>query len=147
MYVWELFEMAPDFGYKHFIDKDEEISKLKWEIHDEGKDGFIIKAVKSHYAPNLPSNMYGNYEGILIARPTDYTVVWDNGSFTQTGNNIQVTWVGISKRTKDYWVSTGLGQMLYDKAIVYAKKAGYDNFISDTTLTLNSLMNSAALEE
>ena len=78
---------------------------------------------------------YGNYEAILIARPIDYTII-DNGEvFQQSGNGIQVTYAALSKQSGDYWHSSGLGQMLYDKAIQYAKKCKYDFFQSDYRLS------------
>lgn len=121
---------APDFGYKHFVDKDSDILELEWKIKSEGKDGFIVTAAKKNY--DEPSkSIHGHYEAILIARPTDFDVLRDGESFQQTGNGIQISYAALSKQSKDYWRSTGLGQMIYDKAIEYAKKCGYDFFESD----------------
>jgi GNAT superfamily N-acetyltransferase len=120
----------PDFGYKHFVNRDDEIKNLRWNVKNEGRDGFIVTAVREHY-DDPSESIHGNYEAILIARPTDSTIIQNCKSFTQTGHGIQISYAALSKKSKDYWHSTGLGQMLYDKAIQVAKKVGYDFFESD----------------
>lgn len=117
---------SPDFGYKKFIDKDNEIAKLKWKIKSEGRGeenlGFIITLVNPETENEPTPSMYGNYEGLIIARRV-------------TDDTIQITTSKISKYTHDSWKSTGLGQLLYDKVIQEAKKAGYQYVISDYQLS------------
>jgi len=121
---------SPDYGYKIFNNREEEISKLKWVvIHNE--DGIIVKAVEENRY-NRPSgdSIYGNYEGLIVARPIpkDATI----------GKGIQITLSKLHNTQTKTWQSTGLGQMLYDRIIQEAKKAGYDFITSDFDRSLDA---------
>jgi GNAT superfamily N-acetyltransferase len=102
----------PDFGYKHFVNRDADIAKLRWAVvKDEG--GISVWA---KYVPNDET------QGFIIARP-----------FEELNNSMQITVSNL--RNNEEWRNTGLGQMLYDRLIKEVKKSGYDYLYSDYKLS------------
>jgi hypothetical protein len=111
---------SPDFGYKHFNDRDEDISKLKWEIDKSKFNGWyggeeqisiIIKAI---------SSITNEVEGFINANEEHNKSLRISRSQITNGHN---------------WESTGLGQLLYDKLIQFAKKNDFKYVNSDTKLS------------
>jgi GNAT superfamily N-acetyltransferase len=116
MLLAELFE-SPDFGYKHFVDRDADISNLLWNVEVERQND-RIEAITIRARDKESKN--GLSEGFILGRRTV------NGKLQ----------VAVSKLTPNRgWQSTGLGQTLYDKLIVEAKKAGFKYLISDYILS------------
>jgi len=121
--LWNIINEAPDFGYKSFNDRDEDISKLKWEIDkrpfkdwnsDEEHLGIIIRA------RNPETN---EVEGFITSNEiTKKTLKISRSQLTSNHN----------------WQSTGLGQMLYDKLINVAKELGFDYVDSDYILSVDA---------
>ena len=100
---------SPDFGYSEFNDRDKELETIEWKESDnsEGDNlGFCLDAA-------LPNSKV-RYIGSICCREV-------------SPGTIGVRYSDI----KPQWKGTGLGQILYDKAIAKAKELGYHNFCSD----------------
>jgi len=129
MLLRELFE-SPDFGYKMFVDRDDDIAKLIWNVEFE-KDGsklesIIIRALSNVGKTEMLSNNGLNREGIIIIR--------------RNGEKFQITRSQLTQYRQGHegWASTGLGQLLYDKAVAECKKAGIRYLMSDYTLSIEA---------
>ncbi len=131
MRIEEIFE-SPDFGYKNFVNRDADIAKLTWNVEfekdDDGKIESIIARVLSNIG-DLPTGLTSSggkqREGIIIAR--------------RDGDRLQITRSQLTHYTQGFtWSSTGLGQMLYDRIISEAKKAGFRYLISDYKLSVDA---------
>jgi GNAT superfamily N-acetyltransferase len=115
---------SPDFGYRHYNDRDAEISKLTWKVKSD-ENGIEIRAIDKN-------NISGFSEGVIIARPMKSDSCGDISCIELNG--IQITTSKLTERGN--WHNTGLGQMLYDRMIHEAKKAGYSYIVSDFTRSL-----------
>lgn len=116
---------APDFGYKSFVNRDADIAKLLWNVEFEKSDKGKIQAI---IVRALTSN--GKHrEGVIYARVSDLRP--DTMQITRS----QLTQY---KTGEPSWASTGLGQMLYDKAIAEVKKAGFKYLISDYSMSVEA---------
>lgn len=115
---------SPDFGYKPFNNRDEEISKLIWKVkedkhrkwnNDEEKVTIIIKV----YDPKSDKCI-----GYIDADADD----------DESKNSLRIDRSQIAQNSN--WESTGLGQMLYDRLIQEAKKRGFRYLNSDFALSI-----------
>ena len=114
---------SPDFGYSTFNNKENKIKQLKWDI-ETTSDFIQIRA----YLPNKKnknSSMYGDYEGIILA------------SINKARKAIQINFVSIKAgQDSKEWYGTGLGQLMYEKLIEFAKSVPEIKYVdSDITLT------------
>jgi GNAT superfamily N-acetyltransferase len=98
---------APDYNYTKFNNRDEDIKTIEWEIVSTNA-GLTITA----WDPNLPKYYYSFAGRIRALAEHDYVHI-------------------ISIKIKPKWHGTGLGQLLYDKAITQAKIDGHKYFRSD----------------
>lgn len=121
---------SPDFGYTHFNDRDNDLSKLKWDVVDDKANGVIaIRAFSdnpgSKNEPRLQfmAQRYGEFDGLIIGR------CWGDD-----GTTVQID----QSRVTDDWKGTGLGQMMYDKLIDLAKKKGFKKVKSDTSMSADA---------
>ena len=116
---------APDFGYSTYHDREKELSKLrvvKWE---------------DTYRASAKEVIIGFYDS-KTNEVDGYRIMEDSVGYIQfiiSGNTATVVEAKISNK----WKGTGLGQLLYDKAIQYAKELGLRYFQSDITRSENAL--------
>ena len=108
----------PDFGYTKYNNKENDLSKLQFRINDLSDDGFFEIIA---YMPDDPDFDHGN---IVVSK-----LAYKNPKAA----SVFKIWI------YKMWHGTGLGQILYNKAIYYAKKLGFDYFCSDVALTANSI--------
>jgi GNAT superfamily N-acetyltransferase len=94
---------TPDFGYSNFKNRDAELSHLSWKIRKVG-GCIVIKAFDEH------GRLAGDLEVRIVAKTNGF-----------------VAWADID----DKWRGTGLGQLLYDKAIEECRRQGLHYFQSD----------------
>lgn len=120
MRLEELFE-TPDFGYKHFVNRDEDINNLIWNVEKENGPN-QLEAIKVR----VLSNDGKHQEGVIIARRQDDKFQITRSQLTQY------------KPNKPNWSSTGLGQMMYDRMISEVKKAGFRYLISDYKMSVEA---------
>ena len=104
---------AKDFGYSRFNDREAELSKVEFSLSNVSENSFQVDA---------------NYEGKLIAWITSHVERGGNWNYP----DYTVDAINIMDKT---WRGTGLGQMLYDKAIEEAKNREAEYFYSDEDLT------------
>ena len=116
------FNESPDFNYSTFNNKDKEIKKLKWQVKKLIPSGKAVTIISTD--PETVSST-----GYVLARII-LQLEEENGKLFRA----TVRQSGISPN----WKGTGLGQMLYDKAIEFAKKKGCQFFCSDTFRTTES---------
>ena len=118
----------PDFGYKNFVNRDEDIAKLKWVVElskiDNKVDAIKIRALDPTKDYTECRSVHGPYEGLIAGSKVE-------------DNALQVKLSRITSFSgfERHWESTGLGQMLYDRFIDAAKKYGFDTVLSDYTLS------------
>jgi len=105
---------SPDFNYSKFNDRDEAVSKIIFS--QTGKEYAHEQHKTSYHTINANFMRKGNIVGSinLFLVPKDLIVIVE------------------SIEIKHTWFGTGLGQTLYDKAIQYAKEAGFKYLDSDT---------------
>lgn len=104
---------SPDFGYSHFNDREQDLSKVEFSMSHVTDTGFQVDAT---------------YDGKLIAWLTSHVERGKNWNYP----DYTVDAVNIMDKS---WRGTGLGQLLYDKAIQEAKNREADFFYSDEDLT------------
>ena len=98
---------SPDFGYTEYNEEQEsKIKDLVWETGDWGLNGFDI-----------------------VASEGEMEVGSIRCSLHQSTYSVD------ESKISTKWKGTGLGQLLYDKAIEEAKTRGSDKFESDSVLT------------
>ncbi len=116
---------SPDFGYSKFNDRDSDIKSLTFRevpfehgfmIYAELKDSKIAGRVTCRTAPQSDN---------IIRVSSAFVQTGKVNSFDKSGNSIETYY-----KPED-WRGSGLGQILYDKAIYFAKKLGYKYFQSD----------------
>ena len=108
----------PDFGYKKYNDREEDLSKITFEVRPGrmiGGDTLVIEAWTPDRRPNPHSQHTLPVGYIELDKENGKDYVFD---------------VSI----EDDWRGTGLGQMLYDRAIEEAKKQGADRLWSSTDM-------------
>ncbi len=111
---------SPDFGYKSFVNRDEDISKLRWTVKNLVSSGEAVGIIATN--ESMSSTDY-------IARLC-LQLEEENGKlFRATVRLAQIS---------SGWKGTGLGQILYDKAISFAKKKGCRFFCSDVQRTMEA---------
>jgi GNAT superfamily N-acetyltransferase len=94
---------SPDFGYRRYHDDHEEqLKQIKWKFKNVSNMETLLTA-------NLNKGQVGH---LFLGR---------------YGDQLTVREIGID----EVWRGTGLGQMLYDRAIQYGKEKGYKYFYSD----------------
>src|ERR1700690_3513208 len=113
MRLQELFE-DPDFGYSQYNNREADLKNVKFEIWD--RDYYFV------------------VNGRLGNTPVAF------GKFIISSNNqtVRVADLQIDGLVIKQWRGTGLGQLIYDYAIQYAKKKGCEYFISDSDWHLSS---------
>lgn len=106
---------SPDFGYSKFNDREQDLSKLHWDV-SSSKHGISISIGAD-------------------ASVTDSTPWYDDKIFARirAQRSTDIANIG-SAYIKSKWSGTGLGQMMYDKLISVAKNAGYRYVRSDNDL-------------
>jgi GNAT superfamily N-acetyltransferase len=111
---------SPDFGYSSFTNRDEDISKLKWSAKNLLPTGEAVGIYAR--TPDSSSQVWVARMGLQIEE--------ENGKpFRATIRQTTIT---------PEWTGTGLGQLLYDHAIQYAKKRGCEFFCSDIQRTMDA---------
>jgi len=102
---------SPDFGYTKFVNKDDAIAQLAIKVVPKPSGHFQI----------VCESPDGEQQGRIAVAPT-----YIAGLPTETTKGI----IRMAE-TLPEWKGTGLGQMLYDAAIVEAKKRGMKTLRSD----------------
>ena len=102
---------SPNFGYSIFNDRDNDLSKIIWNINWWKNYYFKIMATFDYIPVGWGKFVPKNYKGKI--------------------SYIMVQSVYLDNNNGKEWRGTGLGQLIYDKAIQYSKKSGYDYFVSD----------------
>jgi GNAT superfamily N-acetyltransferase len=114
---------SPDFGYSKYNDRDLDINKLEWKTST--RDTARGKQI------TISANEYSeDWHNPVIKEPSP------EGKFSCVAEIRLISHpsylaVEIAAVFSRRWVGTGVGQMLYDKAIEYAKKKGFKFFCSD----------------
>ena len=88
--IAEIIREDPDFGYRNFNNRDEDIAKLKWTVKRD-KDGIEVRATDEN-------NKSGVSEGFIVARP--FEEAWKD-------DGIQITVSHLSKTGN--WHNTAKG--------------------------------------
>ena len=109
---------SPDFGYSQYNEAEEDLGQLKWSTRPFRTLGFQIIAT-------FPNGKGTSYEAGKIQ--CDYYPEGDGSPEGAVYSSI----VEIGEE----WRGTGLGQMLYDRAIAHARELGARWFRSDTSMT------------
>lgn len=117
---------SPDFGYSQYNDRDKDIAKLTWEVIPNSYHGGFEMYV---HDPSIPGPEKGGSFDNVVGQMFCFEFFPNDPSDKSPEKNIAIDSVNI----QDPWFGTGLGQMLYDRAIAEAKKEGYDRFWSDKT--------------
>ncbi len=112
---------SPDFGYNQYNDEEADLGEMKFRCFYDPDSSFEVG-----------SYLYDRRQGYISCVQED----WEGE------NSACVAWVEIEKK----WKGTGLGQILYDKAIQAAKRKGFVWFISDETLSQEAISAWARLK-
>ena len=99
---------SPDFGYSHYNNREDDLKNVDFEVWDRDWY-FVVNAVYKDHRPVGFLKVISNHDGI----------------------SCKVAKVELDKTYGNDWVGTGLGQLLYEKAIEFAKKHGYKYLFSD----------------
>lgn len=114
MRVHEIILEEPDFNYSFFNDREKELNKLIFQYIDGEPDGEPLMILV--YPSEKDKDTYRNCQGHISAyEHEDYL-----GSYAIDLVKIEPEWYG-----------TGLGQMLYEKMIVFARSKGAKYLYSD----------------
>lgn len=102
-------KLSKDFGYSKYRNREEELSKLTFEVSSSFRAGETTVAIEA-WTPDRQQNPYSPNK-----LPVGYIEIGPSGrgGYYVWDVNIELDWRG-----------TGLGQMLYDRAIEEAKKLG-----------------------
>jgi GNAT superfamily N-acetyltransferase len=100
---------APDFDYSQYNDREADLANLEWETTASGA-WIVIKAKSTN--PNEPRLPSRHVAEIICTSKEPY---------------FKVSSINMTRGFR----GTGLGQLLYDKAIAYAKSHGFQFFCSD----------------
>ena len=130
---------SPDFGYTKFIDKENKISNLEWDISID-RDNFIgkyqftkiiIRAFNKEKIDDYDNGIFPPHEAIIVAK-----------SDLSDDSILRVDFSSLNKKFED-WHNTGLGQLLYEKLIKVAKEEGFEYLASDWDENRNKFSDSA----
>jgi GNAT superfamily N-acetyltransferase len=113
-----MFNESPDFNYSMFHNRDKELKNVKFNC--------VVTR-------NSGGGTYLEVMAMLDLEQIGYIhILYDKTAFNYS--------IGMVRRSDiEYeWKGTGLGQMLYDKAIHYAKEKGCKYLWSDTERSVNA---------
>jgi hypothetical protein len=113
----DLKTASPDFGYSQFTNKEKELKRLQLRPTELGKNLLEVLALKPGQTQHTP---VGELPGYICAESLQYAEDGSVSAYTISRSDIV-----------PYWRGTGLGQMLYDRLIVEAKKRGAKYLYSD----------------
>ena len=103
---------SPDFGYSEFNNREKDLKKLRFQEPALGIHLLEVEAVDPAKKAMERTQGYVTAEKMFLNR--------DELSYAVTHSNIEKEWKG-----------TGLGQVLYDRMILQAKRRGADYLYSD----------------
>ncbi len=101
---------SPDFGYSKFNDRDQDLGQIRWETEEWP---YNTTGISAKYPASTP--------------PRDRDSVGDIKFAPMPAINPNWVYV-VGADVNDDWKGTGLGQLLYDKAIAESKTRGYERF-------------------
>jgi hypothetical protein len=122
MKVTDFINEEPDFGYSQYNDRENDFAKIDFVPHLFDA-GFSITADFNGHSRIGFIECGRDDEDFSIAKVVLVKIFNTTGPYFKSDRKL---W-------DNSWYGTGLGQTLYDKAIVFAKKQGYKFFRSDET--------------
>lgn len=114
---------SPDFGYSKFNDREQDLKKLEFRVEGETGFGGLASIVAEAPAEMYPYRQIPAGSKALVG----YIEIGEGPDGPESASVYDVN-------VDDDWRGTGLGQMLYEKALALARKRGAISLSSSTDM-------------